>query len=327
MTTIRDIAKNAGVSVGTVSRYLNGTMKVKPETADRIDQAVRDLDYVRNYSAATIKTKTSNVVALVFPSMQSLMFGEIAEAISNTLSRSGYILNTFTTGDNLRREQWAAEKIRELRVAGAVFVTEPIGNKDISHLHALEQSGIRTVMINRFYGESEFECINVDYAGGIGQVMDHLFQRGCRLPGMVCGWPRQNQSVVQAEAFRRSLLRHGLSPEPEQVKYMYYKEKLIQRKVHELLDMGADAIIAVSDRSSVEVNAVLEQAGKRIPEDVALVSLGNTRFAKILRMTALDLKLGELGEKAARMLLARMEGKPGGGIETIVPELVVRRTS
>lgn len=327
MATIRDIAKKAKVSVGTVSRYLGGTMKVKPETAERIDQAVKDMNYVRNSSAASIKTKRSNVVALVFPSMQSLIFGEIAEAINNALSERGYILTTYTTGDELEKEVWATEKMREQRIAGAIFITEPMGDKSTDHLELLEKSGIKTLLINRFFGVNDFNCISADYASGLEQIAEHLKEEGYRKVGLLGGWPDQNHSVVDRVALVEAAGKQGLDFSEEDAKYMYYQEELVKEKTLEMLRDGVDAIVIVSDRWAVEVLDIVEQEGLRIPEDVAVIGMGNTKYAKIRRMTSLDIGLKQLGETAAETLLASFDGAEIERYREIESELVVRGTS
>jgi LacI family transcriptional regulator len=327
MATIRDIAKIAKVSVGTVSRYLSGSMKVKPGTAARIDQAVKDTNYVRNYSAAAIKTKTSHMVALAFPSMQSLVFGEIAEAISNTLTKNGYILTTATTGDDLDQEKRATEKMREQRVAGAIFVTEPMGNKDVSHLQLLEQSGIKTLVINRFFEENELRSISVDFHRGIDLVVEHLKEEGYKKLGLISGWPEQNQSVVDSQAMMDAAKKYGLEYDKQCEKYMYYKDEMIHKQVEELVVYGVDALVVISDRWAIEVMDAVEKLGLRVPEDIAVVGMGNTKYAKIRNMTSLDIKLKQLGEEAAETLLACIRGDEVLVYQEIEPSLVVRSTT
>lgn len=322
MTTIRDIAEKAKVSVGTVSRYLNGTMRVKPETADRIDKAVADTNYVRNYSAASIKTKQSNTIALVFPSMQSLIFGEMAEAISQELSQEGFILTTYTTGDEQEKEKWAAEKMREHRVAGAIFITEPIGDKDESHLKSLEKSHIKVLTINRYFKENAFASISADFRQGMDLVVAHLKKTGKKKLGLLCGWPEQNQSKVYVEAFKRACLAEGLPCHPDHIKYMYYKEERIIEKTHALLDKGVDGIITVSDRSAIEALALVEKEG--LEDQVEVVGMGNTKYAKMKDMTSLDAMLKKLGRQAARTLLAMIREEPYPAYQEIHPQLVVR---
>jgi len=327
MATIRDIAKLANVSVGTVSRYLNGTMRVKPETAQRIDAAVKQTGYVRNYSAAAIKTKTSNTVALVFPSMQSLMFGEIAEGISATLTENGYILTTYTTGDRLENEVWATEKMREQRIAGAIFVTEPIGNKEVEHLILLEKTGIKTLMINRFFEENDFTSISVNFKTGMDCIVKHLKIEGYQSIGVVSGWPEQNQSREFVEAIRMATNKYNLDFDQRKMKYMYYKEDLIFKKTKELIAENADAIICVSDRSAIDALLCIEELGLKAPQDVAIVGVGNTKYAKIRKMTSLDVGLKRLGEEAAKTLLASINGAPYKKFQQVQPELMIRSTT
>jgi DNA-binding LacI/PurR family transcriptional regulator len=326
MPTIRDIAKLANVSIGTVSRYLNGTMQVKPETAQRINQAVKEMNYVRNYSAASIKTKISNTIALVFPSMQSLMFGEIAEAVSATITNKGYILTTYTTGDALENEIWATEKMREQRIAGAIFITEPIGNKSIDHLLMLEQTGIKTMMINRYFQESDFTSISVNFRTGMDHIVKHLKQEGYQSIGLVTGWPEQNQSQQFIEGIKLATQKYHFPYDPEKIKFMYYKEHLIIARTQELVAAGTDAIVFVSDRSAMEALIAMEELGIRCPQDIALIGVGNTKYAKIRNLSSLDIPLKKLGEEAANTLLATIEGKPYQKYQEIQPNLVARNT-
>lgn len=327
MVTIRDVAKIANVSVGTVSRYLNGTLKIREDTAARIDEAIRKTNFSPNKNAASIKTKSSMTVALVIPSMKNITFAEIGESIHDVLAEKDYSLVTYTTSDLLDLEKDACKRIRENRADGAIFITEPYGNKDMSHIDLLEKSNIKTVMINRYYKENGYTNISTDFHTGVKETIRHLNDRGYKRIGLILGWPDQDQSVVYINGYREALAEFGVDYDDQLVKYCYYKEDLTQGAMMDLLNAGCDAVLTISDRAALIALDLLEEQGIAVPGDVALVSSGNTEFSKLIKMTSLDIRGSKLGEHAARTLLAKIEGESYANYLTLEPGIVVRQTT
>lgn len=327
MTTINDVAKLAGVSKAAISRYLSGTLKPKEETIKRIEAAIAQTNYIPNRMAASIRTKTSNTIAIVIPASKNIAFAEISDAINQEIAQYGYSMVTYTTNEKIEQEKLASYKIRENRFDGAIFITEPKGDKDMSHIDLLEESGIKTLMINRFYQPNVYSTISVDIANGLKEVIKYLTQVKCQKIGLILGWKNQDQSAVLKKAYKDQLREMSLSVDEKLIMYSNFDEHETQKGVRELIEKGVDAIFAVSDRLALIALDVLEEHNIKTPENMAIIGYGNTMFSKLVKMTSLEGNGEQLGKEAAQMLLKKLRGLEEEKFQLLDTRLVVRNTT
>ncbi|MDD2371064.1 MAG: LacI family DNA-binding transcriptional regulator [Firmicutes bacterium] len=327
MTTINDVAKLAKVSKAAISRYLNGTLKPKEETIKRIEAAIAETNYTPNRIAASIRTKTSNTIAIVIPASKNITFAEMAEAISEEIAQYGYSMVTYITNDLLEQEILASVKIRENRLGGAIFITEPKGNKDMSHIDLLEESGIKTLLINRFYEPSKYSDISVDSYNGIKEVVTYLTDLKYKKIGLILGWERHEQSEVFKRGYIDQMNKLGLEVDENLIMYCNFDKVETKNVVEELIKRGADALFTVSDRSALLALEVLEEKNIEIPEQMGVVGYGNTQFSKLVKMTSLDGNGELIGKRAAQMLLKKLKGVKEEKFQLLDTRIVVRNTT
>ncbi len=325
--TINDVAKLAKVSKGTISRYLNGTLKLKEETVKRIEAAIAETNYIPNKIAASIKTKNSNTIALVIPSTKNITFAEIGEAINDIIVQSGYSMIIYNTHEMLEGEIQAARSIRENRLDGAIFITEPNGNKDMRHIDDLEENGIKTILINRFYEPNKYNNISIDTYKGTKEVIKYLTELNYKKIGLILGWEHQDQAEVYKKGYMDQMNEMGLFIDENMLVYCNFDELETQNIVKDLLIRGADAIFTVSDRSALIALDIAEQNNINVPEKLAIVGTGNTQFSKLVKMTSLDGKGELIGDKAAKMLLEKIKGIESNTFQLIETNIVVRKTT
>ena len=327
MATINDVAKLANVSKGTISRYLSGTLKLKEETSQRIEAAIKETNYIPNKIAASIKTKNSSTIALVIPSTKNITFAEIAEAINDIITKQGYSMVIYTTNDKLELEKLATNKIRENMLDGAIFITEPNGDKDMSHIDLLEKNGIKTLLINRFYEPNIYSNISVDYYKGVREVIKYLVDIDYKKIGLILGWEHQDQSEIYKKGYIDQMKEMGKEVDDNLMIYCNYDEQETKEVVNELIKRGADAIFTISDRSALIALDIVEQKKINIPEQMAIIGSGNTEFSRLIKMTSLDGKGELIGKKAAQMLLNKMKNNEEDTFQLIKTNLVTRNTT
>ncbi|KAF0092399.1 MAG: LacI family transcriptional regulator [Fusobacteria bacterium] len=327
MTTINDVAKLAGVSKAAISRYLSGTLKPKEETIKRIEAAIAQTNYIPNRMAASIRTKTSNTIAIVIPASKNIAFAEISDAINEEIAQYGYSMVTYTTNEKIEQERLASYKIRENRFDGAIFITEPEGDKDMSHIDLLEESGIKTLMINRHYEPNKYSTISVDISKGLKDVLKYLTEIGYKKIGLILGWRNQDQSSTYKKAYEEQMKEMNKTVDENLILYSKFEELETRNVVKELIKNGADAIYTASDRLALIALEVLEEKNIEIPEQMAVVGYGNTQFSKLVKMTSLDGKGEQIGKEAAQMLLKKLRGLEEEKFQLLDTSLVVRKTT
>lgn len=317
MSTLKDIAKEAGVSVCTISRYINNKIKVKPETARKIDEAIERLHYIPNNAAKTLKTNSSHNIAILIPTMNNLLFAESTEAIQAVLNQNGYSVFIYSFGNDIQREKMLIPRLIENRVAGVIFNTLASNYDDLSHLDILDSHHIPYVLINRLFEKNHTPAVNVDYRKGAYIATSHLLEKGKRRLGLFLGKVRQPQSKINLDGYQDALAAHELPYDEELVKECMYQHDLIAGQVDELLEKGVDGVHCLTDFMAVHVIERLKERGVSIPDEVAVIGTGNTRYTTIIEphMTTVDIHNQEVGRTAADLLFKLILGEQ---VKTII---------
>lgn len=327
MATIKDIARRVGVSTCTVSRYINGKIVVKKETAQKIDQAIIDLDYHKNYMAVSLKTQKSTLIALVIPTLKNIFFAGLAGRLAELLEEEGYTMVTFTTRNSLEEECQTCEKLLQLGIAGAIFMTLPFHYDRSDHIHRLESHKIVCLMLNRFFSPSPFATVATDFYQGALLSTHCLLEAGAKRPGLIVGAKDHDQSDLYRRGFMDALAARGLDLEEEQVQYGYFSNKKTEAVVEKLLDGGADGLVGISDFVALMARDALTRRSKSAPQDFLLVGSGNTRFSQLLGITSLDSRVDELSRQGAGLMVDILEGEKKRPFISIAPRLVERAST
>ncbi|QRN85256.1 LacI family DNA-binding transcriptional regulator [Clostridia bacterium] len=327
MATIKDIAERVGVSTCTVSRYINRKIVVKEETAKKIDEAIKELDYHKNYMAVSLKTRSSKIIALVIPSLKNVFFAEIADNIASRLEKKGYSMITFTTDNNYEKEMETCERLLEVGVAGVIFMTKPFDFQNDDHLERLRKHNIVTLMINRNFEPKNYPSVSTDFKDGVQRATRLLIEKGCKNIGLIVGAKNHPQSDIYREPFIEVMQDSGFSPDSYHVKTCHFSPKEMEKVTEELLDDGVDAIFGISDFITLSALKVIEKRGFKIPQDIMLIGSGNTQFSELVNISSLDSRTDLLGQKGAEMLLALLEGKETKTFILVKPDIVERAST
>lgn len=311
MSTLKDIAQEAGVSVCTISRYINNKIRVRQDTAKRIDAAIKKLHYIPNNAAKTLKTNSSFNIAVLIPTMNNLFFAESTEAIRHILNENGFSMFVYTFGNDIEQEKQLIPRLVENRVAGVIFNTLPANYQDLSHFDVLVSHNIPYVFVNRLFHKSQNPSVYADYKKGAYLAVSHLIEQGKRNVGLFLGKKRQPQSKISLDGYIEALQNHGLQYDKNMVKECAYDHDLIGEQTAELLNRGADALYCITDFMAVDVMEYIKRQSMSIPEDVAVIGNGNTRFSTIVepKMSTVDIHNQDLSRTAAALLLKLIRGE------------------
>lgn len=327
--TIRDVAARAGVSINTVSRVLNGRPDVKPTTRDRVQQVIAELGYRPNRLARSLTGRSSRMVGLVVTDCTNPNTARQIQVIQQVLVAVGYAVLIFDTQEDAAAEQAAIDLLLE-QVADGVILT-PVSNRG-DGLASLGQQ-VPLILLNR-ETEEPIACDIVlnDNAGGARAATEHLIALGHRRIGYVTA--RKDVSTVRDRlaGYRGALIAAGLPADDQFVVRAEITVKDASAATRGLLDRPArpTAILAYNDLMAVGVLAALTEAGRRVPDDIALVGYDDIAYAPYLSvpLTTVRQQTQRMGRTAARMLLERF-----GGAEmpprrvVLAPDLIVRASS
>ncbi|MEA3080430.1 MAG: LacI family transcriptional regulator [Sphingomonadales bacterium] len=319
--TIRDVARRAQLSVATVSRALNGFENVSEQARERITAAVAELGYVPHAGARSLSLARNNAIGVVLPDLHGEFFSEFVRGMDREASRRGYLLllsNLHAGG------QQAANALRAMRgrVDGLIVMAPHLGADELS---AALPKGLPSILINTRAGAGEHPSIHLDNAAGVRAVVDHLASLGRRRLVHIAG-PADNIDAQEREtAFREAVATHGLDG---RIVAGDFETESGEAAIRRLLADGIefDAVFAANDNMAIGALEALRAAGKRVPEEIAVVGFDDIPLARHVEMTTVRVRIAELGERALQRLVDGLI-KESGGDELHAPELVIRSTT
>ena len=319
--TIRDVARRAQMSVATVSRALNGFENVSEQARERIAAAVADLGYVPHAGARSLSLARNNAIGVVLPDLHGEFFSEIVRGMDREASRRGYLLLLSTLHAGGEKATNAMRAMRG-RVDGLIVMAPHLGADELS---AALPKGLPSILINTRAGAGQHPSIHLDNAAGVRAVVEHLASLGRKRLVHIAG-PADNIDAQEREAaFREAVAAHGLEGRIVGGDFeMESGEAAIRRLLAEAIEF--DAVFAANDNMAIGTLEALRAAGKRVPEEVAVVGFDDIPLARHMGITTVRVRIAELGERALQRLVDGFV-KDQGGDELHAPELVIRSTT
>ncbi|MFF5637914.1 LacI family DNA-binding transcriptional regulator [Streptomyces sp. NPDC012825] len=333
--TLEEVAARAGVGRGTVSRVVNGSPKVSEQTRTAVERAVAELGYVPNRAARALAGSRTDAVALVVPETEARLFAEpyfldIIRGVSAELADADkQLLLTLIRSEQERQrfEQYLAAQ----RVDGVLLVSVHGDDPLPDRVRAL---GLPAVLNGRRSRDESVAFVDSDNTGAGRTAVAHLAARGRRAVATITGPLDMYVARCRLDGYREGLAGAGLAADEGLVATGDFTEEGGRRAMRELLDRrpGLDAVFAASDVMAAGARAVLREAGRRVPEDVALVGVDDSAVARHLDppLTSVRQPIEEMGRAMARLLLEEIAspGDPDEQPRRILPtELVVRASS
>lgn len=305
MVGIKDVAKHAGVAIGTVSRVINNNETVNPEIRERVLRSIEELNYVPDEVARSFKLRTTKMIAFLVPSIWNPFFSELAHYVEDELDKQGYKLLLCNSGGKPEKEQYYIEMLKQNKVAGILGITYNDHQNDIN-------SNIPFVSIDRIFSD-DVPCVTSDnYAGG-SLAARTLLEAGCQRLGFL-----GKSSLIKSEVdkrkdgFKDTALELGATPaiydisdeeetDPYQVATQFFN------RYPEL-----DGVFAKTDILAATYIKVLNENNLRVPEDVKVIGYDGIQDTDLFHpiLTTIRQPVKEIGEKAVELVLKKINCKP-----------------
>ena len=323
MATIRDVARRAGVSVGTVSHYLNGTTHVSEGTSTKIRNAIDALGYRVDLGARGLRSRHTKSVGLLLPNISNPYYAEIARAFEHEVRRHGYQVWLCDSDGHAEHEDAYLSDLVARRVDGVAMIYA----EERSNLAALStEFGAPIVFADR--GVDGVVSVTSDnWLGGV-LAARHLVKLGHRDIAILAGEPDVRNVQERIAGFENELARNGLSVSNGYI-LEGRQERAFGSRVSDLLalDVPPTAVFATNDIVAIGAWQELMELGVKVPEDVSLVGFDDIDMAGLIfpPLTTIAQDKEAMGCMAARCLLELIEGDRGKPTSPIIPtKLVVR---
>lgn len=331
--TLEEVAARAGVGRGTASRVINGSPRVSAHTREAVEAAVAELGYVPNRAARALAGNRTDAIALVVPESESRFFAEpyfsdivrgVGAALADTEMQ---LLLTLVGSDRERRR--LAQYLTAHRVDGVLLVSV---HADDPLPDLLEQLGMPAVMNGRRSAKEPLPSVDSDNFEGARGAVEHLASRGRRSIATITGRLDVYASQRRLDGYRKAVSEAGLEPDERLIAPADFSEEGGVRAMRELLARrpDLDAVFAASDLMAAGARQVLREAGRRIPDDVALIGFDDSAVARHMdpALTSVRQPIEEMGRTMTRVLLDMIAGESAERPQIVLPtELIVRDSS
>ncbi|WP_339263405.1 LacI family DNA-binding transcriptional regulator [Solibacillus sp. FSL W7-1472] len=322
MVNIKDVAKAANLSVATVSRYLNQNGYVSKNSSERIEQAIRELDYKPSSVARSLSKKQSNIIGLIVPDIKNPYFPELARAVEDMAWSYGYTVVLCNSDDQMEKELLYLERLSQTYVAGLIVAT--------SLLDPSVYLSINTpiVALDRII-DATVPTVTTDNQKGARLGGEYLLTNGAR--NLLCiGGPHGLKTADdRLTGFLEATDKHGLAPI---VITSSFDFKVAAKAIEQCLAINPqiDGIFASSDTLAIAALHIAHKLGKRVPEELQIVGFDGIALGEMVSppLTTVGQDLYKMGTAAATMLIEQIEGKEiKQTVLNIDPQLIVRGTT
>jgi LacI family transcriptional regulator len=329
--TIRDVARQAGVSPMTVSRVINGGHFVSEETRQHVEAVIRELGYVPNVMARGLSAQRTRILALIVPDVANPFFTLIVRGAEVLARQAGYRVILCNT-ENDREQEWAyVQAMLEHRVEGILIA--PAGDHSTDTLRLIEQQQVPYVLVDRSVQGVHCDVVQGDSVGDAYKLVEHLISHGHRRIAMIAGVAGVSTSRDRQRGYREALEAAGIPLEPALIVDSDFNTEGGYQAAQRLLWMPKrpDAIFAINNLVAVGVVRALRERRLSIPNDIALACFDDIEHAAVICpfLTVMQQPAESYGRIATDRLLARITGDASENAHSVIlsAELIIRESS
>jgi LacI family transcriptional regulator, galactose operon repressor len=329
MVTIKDIAKELGISASTVSRALSDSSLVNDKTKHAILQVAERLGYQRNELARALVKGSSGAIGLLVPDITNPFFSDIARGVGEIADGIGVGLILCNTNGRIDRELNYVQLMRRKRVDGLLLCSTTI---EAPYLKELALSRIPFILVSRLSGQQDAPFVITDDHAGARLAVEHLVDLGHRSIGFIGGPENVQASRDRMGAYLDVLHENNLPTLSILRSYAGFTQAAGRQAAQQMLVIPKrpTAIFAANDVTALGVLEVAEGLGLRIPEDLSLVGYDDISYASLprIQLTTIAQPAVEMGQIAANWLLAAIADPATTKLQrTLTPRIVVRSTT
>jgi LacI family transcriptional regulator len=332
-TTMKDIARDLGVSIVTVSKVLRNHEDIGDETRKRVLDRVRELNYTPNLAARGLVTGRTYLVGLVVPDLLHPFFAQIAKSLSRVLLKKGYCLTISTSEEDPKLEEHEVERLLGRRL-DALVIASSCTNPAL--FERIEKDGPPVILIDRRFPGFDANYVGIDDEAVGALATEHLIQIGCKRIAHLRG-PEISPGTGRLNGYLKALAKYKMRSLPEYVSTQRMVDGRGRESGVELMGQlltvspRPDGVFCYNDPMAIgAIHAILD-AGLRVPEDIAVIGSGNLHYDSELRvpLSSIDQQTEQIGERTGRLTLSLLESKERPRNKTFIlqPQLVVRAST
>ncbi|MGC2766882.1 MAG: LacI family DNA-binding transcriptional regulator [Candidatus Acidiferrum sp.] len=326
--SIYDVAREARVSVFTVSAVVNHKSHVGKKLRQRVELAIRKLNYRPNLLARSLAKQKTHTIGMIVPDISNPFFPMVVRGAEDAAQKRGYNLLLCNSDDTQEKEENALELLLSKRVDG-ILLTKAICDLSPPLRKLVQEMKVPIVLVMRTFPKISRDAVITDDYQGAYEAVCHLARSGRKRIGLIGGPRKVSNGKARWEGFRDALKANNLDCDPSLVIDGDYRLESGYRGGNLLLSHRPDGVYVANFLMTVGLLKAAEEMGLRCPEDFGLVSFDDYPWLGIFhpKLTTVELPKYQLGQEAVELLLDRIAGNDGPGVlKKLQPELRVRES-
>jgi LacI family transcriptional regulator len=330
MATIKDVALRAGVSVTTVSHVVNDTRHVSAKGRERVELAIRELGYVPNAMARSLKSNTTSTLGMLIPNSSNPYFAEIVRIVEDRCFGAGYTLVLCNTDDEPRRQSVYLQVLAERRIDGLIVVSTGDDDSLVTQLQGLR---IPTVLVDREIADPSCDLVETAHMQGGLLAVRHLLSLGHKRIACIGGPVGLTPSEQRIEGWRMALAEAGATPNADALLWRgAFTSQSGYEAMHAILrtEHPPSAVFVCNDLMAIGALRAAHESGVHVPDELSIVGFDDIELSAYTSppLTTVAQPKERIGALAVDMLLERVGGKRRDARKVVLqPELRVRAST
>jgi DNA-binding LacI/PurR family transcriptional regulator len=301
---IRAVAKSANVSTATVSRTINGSAKVSPQTAERVRKAIEDLNFYPNTNARALGSGRSSLYGLIISDITNPFFPELVKAFDDIAIMHGQEVLIANTNYDPERMKICVTRMLQRKVDGVAIMTSEMDDRLVQ---VFSRRHVPLVFLDTGTPSPGVSCVRIDYSAGIDAAVHHLIELGHKRIAFISGPMRLASARIRYKAFMECTARDHLDSDPSLIQEGNHSVDGGHDAMNRILNSRArpTAVMASNDLTAIGAIGAIAEAGLRVPEDISVVGFDDIHLSAftIPPLTTVRLPRAEIANAAFRALL------------------------
>ncbi len=335
--TIKDLARELGISPSTVSRALKDHPDISPQTKKAVNELAEKLNYQPNIVALSLRQSKTNTIGVIIPEIVHFFFSTIISGIEDVAYKAGYNVILTQSNESLQREMLDMKTLFNSRVDG-MLISLSRETTNFDHIESMFAKGVPMVFFDRVYQNDNASKIIVDDFSGAKEATLHLIDQGCKKIAHIEGSPNLEITKQRLEGYLEALKERNIQVDKSLIFSCPDASIEAGKEVTEKILNGGnvpDAIFATNDPVAMGAMQAIRNKGLKIPQDVAVVGFSNWLFSSMMDppLSSVDQPGFEMGQEATKLLIRQIEVKskndtdPEPETKILKTRLVVRESS
>jgi LacI family transcriptional regulator len=328
--TIKDIARELGISPSTVSRALKDHPDISKDTKKAVNELAEKLNYQPNTVALNLRTRKTNTIGVIIPELVHFFFSTVISGIEDVATKAGYTVLLAQSSESVVKEKANLKSLYNSRVDG-MLMSISMETTNFDHIESILAKGMPVVFYDRMYpNEKTSKVIVDDYVGSL-EAVNHLIEQGCKKIAHLQAAPNSSIAQERAKGYNDALKAYGL-PTPA-----HYIQTCLTGSIEDgfkamsnllALKDQPDGIFANHDLLGMGAMQAIKKAGLRIPQDIAVVGFSNWAYSSLLEppLSSVDQPGFLMGQEAAKLLIKQLELAEKDEDAVIQPETKILKT-